>query len=177
MRLTGKLDGRFVDKVTKPKRYSDGRGAFGLSLVVRKRADGGVTKTWQQRVKINAKWTTITHGKYPVVTLHEARRAALENARALFHGTPRFLPSTGGAGAEIDSTHVSHGHRVRGLIREAERGHMEGTARRARTDGAGMEAWRHTFSRQSGRWPLTALSASTSRRFWYPSGQTSGPRQ
>ena len=49
-------------------------------------ANGRVSKTWSQRVRINGKPSNIGLGSYPLVTLAEARAAALENARTVRAG-------------------------------------------------------------------------------------------
>ena len=50
------------------------------------RAGGGLAKSWSQRLRINGKPCNLGLGRYPIVTLAEARDKALENARAV---TPR----------------------------------------------------------------------------------------
>ena len=57
--------------------YGDGRGGFGLTLRVH---PNGV-KHWCQRLRIGGKPTNVGLGSYPLVTLAEARAAALANAR------------------------------------------------------------------------------------------------
>ena len=47
---------------------------------------GGHSRTWSQRLRINSKPVSIGLGSFPVVTLAEARRAALENRRAIARG-------------------------------------------------------------------------------------------
>ena len=86
MRRPKKLSATFIQRVTEPGRYGDGRGGFGLSLLVKPMANGRVSKTWAQRLKINGKLTNIGLGKFPLVNLKEARQAALENARAITQG-------------------------------------------------------------------------------------------
>ncbi len=67
------MSAAFVRNLSRPGRYGDGRGGYGLSLLVRNTANGRVSKTWSQRVRINGKVTNIGLGKYPLVTLAEAR--------------------------------------------------------------------------------------------------------
>lgn len=86
MKRPKKLSATFVKNVTEPGRYGDGRGGFGLSLLVKPMANGRVSKTWAQRLRINGKLTNIGLGKFPVVTLAEAREKALENIRAVTQG-------------------------------------------------------------------------------------------
>ncbi|MXW18722.1 MAG: DUF4102 domain-containing protein [Gemmatimonadetes bacterium] len=83
--MGGKLTAAFVKRVSEPGIYSDGPGAFGLSLRVRSGARG-VSRTWIQRIRIDRRPTYLGLGRYPVVTLAEARVAALENYRAVFRG-------------------------------------------------------------------------------------------
>ena len=80
------MSAAFVRNVSRPGRYGDGRGGYGLSLLVRNMANERVSKTWSQRVRINGKVTNIGLGKYPLVTLAEARQAAFENRRAIDKG-------------------------------------------------------------------------------------------
>ena len=81
-----RLTKSFVERVKEPGRYSDGRGGLGLFLLVRPRADGGIRKSWAQRLTINGRPTNIGLGVLPVVELSEARDAALENQKAVWHG-------------------------------------------------------------------------------------------
>ena len=54
MRLTATL----VKQAKTPRRYGDGRGGHGLTLVVRENAGGGVSKAWVQRIRINGERLT-----------------------------------------------------------------------------------------------------------------------
>ena len=81
-----RLSRSFVERVNEPGRYGDGRGGFGLTLIVRPRAGGGVRKIWAQRLTIDGAPVDIGLGPYPVVTLKEARDAALKNRRAVWQG-------------------------------------------------------------------------------------------
>ena len=74
---------RSVKPAERPRTYGDGRGGFGLSLCV---IPNGV-KYWSQRIRIKDRYTNLGLGGYPLVTLAEARDAALANARA--GGDPR----------------------------------------------------------------------------------------
>ena len=80
------LSAAFVKTVRASGRYGDGRGGFGLSLLVKATSTGRLSKTWSQRLRINGKPAMIGLGAYPVVTLGEARAKALENRRALAQG-------------------------------------------------------------------------------------------
>ena len=88
------LTARFVETVNKPGRYGDGRGGFGLSLLVKPMASTGrLSKSWSQRIRIDGKETNIGLGSYPIIALAEARKAALANRRAIAAGND---PRTGG---------------------------------------------------------------------------------
>ena len=88
------LNTRFVESVRTPGRYGSGRGGFGLSLLVRVRANGTLSKTWSQRLRVHGKPVMIGLGTYPIVTLREARDAALENLRTLNRGDDPRTPET-----------------------------------------------------------------------------------
>ena len=47
---------------------------------------GGLAKSWSQRLRINGRPSNVGLGRYPIVTLAEARERALENARAVDQG-------------------------------------------------------------------------------------------
>ncbi len=80
-----RLTAAFVSTV-KPapgvKTFGDGRGGYGLTLAVQ---PNGV-KYWYQRVYINRRPVNIGLGGYPSVTLADARRNALANARLVRRG-------------------------------------------------------------------------------------------
>ena len=80
------LSAAFVKTITIPGRYGDGRGGHGLSLLVRPTATGRISKTWSQRLRIAGKPCNIGLGSYPIVTLADARKAALENRQAVARG-------------------------------------------------------------------------------------------
>ena len=75
----GGLTPHFVRTVTRPGRYGDGHGGFGLSLYVKPAAKGRVSKSWNQRLPIEAGQCEIGLGAYPAIPLHSARRTALAN--------------------------------------------------------------------------------------------------
>ena len=94
MKRPATLTARFVETVNKPGRYGDGRGGFGLSLLVKPMSSTGrLSKSWSQRIRVNGRETNIGIGSYPVTTLAEARAAALANKRAIAQGVD---PRTGG---------------------------------------------------------------------------------
>ncbi|WP_419927288.1 tyrosine-type recombinase/integrase [Candidatus Poriferisocius sp.] len=82
----GRLNARLVETIAEPGRYSDGRGAHGLSLLVRETSDGRLAKTWSQRITLGGRQTNLGLGPYPVVTLAEARDKALDNRRTVHGG-------------------------------------------------------------------------------------------
>ena len=91
----GKLTSRFVATVTEPGRFGDGRGGFGLSLLVKETAAGWLSKSWAQRIRVGGRETNIGLGSYPVVTLARARAKALGNARTIeAGGDPRERDGT-----------------------------------------------------------------------------------
>ena len=87
-----RLSKTFVDKISEPGCYSDGRGAHGLSLRVRRRTDGTISKTWVQRITINGAVTNLGLGSYPVVTLDMAREKAIDNRRRVAQGEDIRIP-------------------------------------------------------------------------------------
>ena len=72
-------------------RYGEGRGSHGLTLLV-STTTYGQSKIWQQRVKTGLlrdgrdRFTTITIGSWPEVSLDDARTAAFDNWRAMREG-------------------------------------------------------------------------------------------
>ena len=86
MKAPATLNARFVETITKPGRYGDGRGGYGLCLNVRRMANGRTAKSWVQRIRPGGKPTYIGLGRYPFVTLAEARKLALDNAKAIARG-------------------------------------------------------------------------------------------
>ena len=81
-----RLSASFVRTVTRPGRYGDGRGGFGLSLLVKPNSVGGFSRSWSQRVRIGDKPVSIGLGSYPLVTLAEAREQAFLNRRKIAKG-------------------------------------------------------------------------------------------
>lgn len=80
------LSAAFVRTVTRPGRYGDGRGGYGLSLLVKPMANGRLSKTWSQRVRFHGRVTNIGLGAYPIVSLAEARKKAVANRRTIEAG-------------------------------------------------------------------------------------------
>ena len=93
--MAKKLTHTFVKSVAKEGRYGDGRGGFGLSLLVQKTQNGGWSKTWSQRLHIGKARQEYTPGlgSWPLVTLADARAKALENARLVKQGVDIRKPA------------------------------------------------------------------------------------
>ena len=89
------LSAALVKTVREPGRYGDGRGSYGLSLLVKESTTGRMSKSWSQRIRINGEVVMIGLGSYPAVTLAHARQKAIDNARAIAQGRdPRVKIST-----------------------------------------------------------------------------------
>ena len=90
-----RLTHSFVKSVAKAGRYGDGRGGFGLSLLVQKTQNGGWSKTWSQRLHIGKARQEYTPGlgSFPLVTLADARGKAFENARLVKQGVDIRKPA------------------------------------------------------------------------------------
>ena len=82
-------------KTAKPGRYGDGRGSFGLSLLVKEVTNGRMSRTWAQRLRFDGEPFNLGLGIYPVVGLAKARERALANARLVSDGVdPRIKGTT-----------------------------------------------------------------------------------
>ena len=86
MKRPNVLNSRFVDTVKRSGRYGDGRGGNGLFLNVKPTANGRLSKSWVQRIRVANQVTHIGLGGYPIVTLAEARKKAVENRRTIAEG-------------------------------------------------------------------------------------------
>ena len=83
----------FVNTVTAPGRYGDGRGGFGLSLLVKPTTSGRVSRSWAQRLRIEDTVFNLGLGSFPRVSLSTARKRALTNIRMVEDGgDPRRKP-------------------------------------------------------------------------------------
>ena len=93
---SGRLTHAFVKSVkagNKPKRYGDGPGGHGLSLLVKETKNARrSSKTWAQRIRINGKLKTLGLGSWPVVTLADVRATVLDNARRVARGEDILKP-------------------------------------------------------------------------------------
>ncbi len=81
-----RLTHSFVNSLALPGRYGDGRGGFGLSLLVKRTKNGRWSKTWSQRLRINGVLITRGLGSFPLVSLAMARDKAFENAQQAEQG-------------------------------------------------------------------------------------------
>ena len=78
----------FAKRVETPGRYGDGRGSFGLSLLVRP-TSSGLSKTYQQTVTVQGRKKYFGLGPTTALTLKQARELAASRAMALRAKYPR----------------------------------------------------------------------------------------
>lgn len=76
----------FIAGLTEPGIHGDGRGGFGLQIRAHRTVAGHVTKSWRQQLRIGGKVTQLGLGRWPLVSLQEARALAMENAAAVYRG-------------------------------------------------------------------------------------------
>ena len=76
----------FVRSIAKPGRYGDGRGSQGLYLRVHQTANGRISRSWGQRIRIAGRLTNLGLGSFPAVTLATARERAVKNAQLIVEG-------------------------------------------------------------------------------------------
>ena len=82
----------YIKGLKTPGRYGDGRGSHGLSLLIKKGTRGRLAHHWQQRIQAginrdgSIRYTTLSLGQWPDVSLDAAREMAIDNARALKSG-------------------------------------------------------------------------------------------
>ena len=102
------LSATFVKQVNQPDYYGDGRGSHGLGLIVKPMSNGRMSKSWVQRLRINGKAVNIGLGPYPLVTLADARKKALENRQTVLLGKdPRGgIPTFEQAFGEVLNIHA-----------------------------------------------------------------------
>ena len=65
MTRPNKLYVTFVDRVRDPGRYGDGRGGYGLSLLVKTTANGRISRSWTQRLRIHGRPCDVGLGGFP----------------------------------------------------------------------------------------------------------------
>ena len=101
------LSASFVKLIRESGRYGDGRGGYGLSLLVKPTKNGRVSKSWSQRLIINGKPTHIGLGSYPLISLAEARKRAFEKKQAHIMGKdPRqHIPTFKEAAGQVIKIH------------------------------------------------------------------------
>ena len=90
-----RLTQAFVNAIETPGRYSDGRRAFGLTLLVKPLTSGhGYSKTFAQRLTLpDGSKRQIGLGAHPLTTLKMARENAFANAQAI-RVSQAGIPST-----------------------------------------------------------------------------------
>ena len=86
MQRPDRLSAAFVRNIKTPGRYGDGRGGYGLSLLVKPNTAGGCSKSFAQRLRFRSRAFNIGLGPYPLVTLAKAREIAIDNARLVRDG-------------------------------------------------------------------------------------------
>ena len=69
----------------------DGRGGYGLRLVIQRGKSGAITKSFTQRLSVDGKQTDIGIGNYPLIGLDDARAIAILNARQVRLSRPSAL--------------------------------------------------------------------------------------
>ena len=79
MKRPSHLTSQFVERITEAGRFSDGRRANGLSLLVTKTKLGHVRRSFSQRLRVNGKLTNRGLGGFPDISLDDARRMAAAN--------------------------------------------------------------------------------------------------
>ena len=81
-----RLTSRFCKDTNAPGRYGDGRGGYGLSLLVRETPNGKISKAWAQRLRFDGQPFNIGLGNFPLVSLAKAREVAFQNAQQVKNG-------------------------------------------------------------------------------------------
>ena len=138
-RVRSELTHRFAETAREPGKYYDRDGLF---LFVKRSANGGLRKTWVQRLTIHGRRRDIGLGRFPSVSLAEARDKAAENLKAARAGEdPRVRARKGVVPTFAEA-----------LEREIERRRSGWrTERRERRDGEKdgktVQSWRTTMRR------------------------------
>ena len=102
------LTAAYVKSIARPGRYGDGRGSWGLSLLVKRTTNGRWSKTWAQRLRIGGRTVSLGLGSYPAVSLALARQRALANRQAVEEGRDprrRYAVTFAQAMAEVIDLH------------------------------------------------------------------------
>lgn len=89
--MTAKRSGKrltegFVRGIDRPGTWGDGRGGYGLQIRAHRARSGHLTLSWKQKVRIGGKVTHLGIGRYPLVSLAEARAKAAEHAVTIHRG-------------------------------------------------------------------------------------------
>lgn len=87
MKRPQQLSETMIRNLAREGRYTDKRTP-GLSLLVRRTANGRWSKTWCQRIKIDGKVVSLGLGSYPRVSLEMARHKATVNRVRVAEGEP-----------------------------------------------------------------------------------------
>ena len=88
-----RLTDSFIAGLTEPGTHGDGRGGFGLKVRAHRTTAGHLSRSWTQQVRIGGRVTNLGLGRWPMVSLQEARARALENVAAIYRGDdPRNAP-------------------------------------------------------------------------------------
>ena len=82
MNRPDRLSALFVKTVETPGRYGDGRGGFGLSLLVRP-VKSGISRTFQQKVRVRGRDRMLGIGPVDTISLADARRIAAARVNEL----------------------------------------------------------------------------------------------
>ena len=90
--MSVELTHRFVESVCEPRRYYDRDGLY-LQVRSSARGKGEVRKTWGQRVTVDGTRRHIGLGRFPDVSLADARRKAAENLELVRAGIDPVLHS------------------------------------------------------------------------------------
>ena len=79
MKRSNMLAARFADTVKRAGHYGDGRGGNGLFLSVKRTADGRLSESRVQGIRVAGRVPPIGLGGYPFSTIEDARRSAMGN--------------------------------------------------------------------------------------------------
>ena len=111
MKRPRRLSKTFCEGVTTPGRYSDGPQAYGLSLLVKPSARGGVSKSWAQFALVRGRYTSIGLGRLSDTSLKDVRENAKANYEKLTKGIDpresRDLPTFSQAAETVICEHES----------------------------------------------------------------------
>lgn len=86
MKRPKRLTNSYVERIDRPGFYGDGRGGHGLQLRVHRTTAGHISKSWRQCISFQGRMTSYGLGAWPIISLDEARVAALGNRIAIARG-------------------------------------------------------------------------------------------